>query len=145
MIKGYFVPFVAVMAGYTTRFRIIFVIEDRLMNVFVAIVAGDTYLPEAPSVILLMATETGCRQVCTSQFKGTLVMHFKGKSGLLKSLEGMTFRTIGDSLLCHELLFMIIRVTINTPAVIKILCITCFMTAGTCYHFMLSFKGITGL
>jgi hypothetical protein len=144
MIKGYFAPFVAAVAIYTARFRIVFVLQDRLMNVFMTIVAGDSYLPEAPSVIFLMTTETGSCQVRTSQLKGALVMHFNGKSGLLKSLEGMAFRTIGGTVLCHELFFMIISVAINTPAVPDIFCIACFMATGTCYRLMPALKGVTG-
>ncbi len=108
MIKGYFAPFVAAMAIHTTWFRVIFGIEDRLMDVLMAIITFYTYLPEAPSVILFMTGETGCCQVSTGQFKGTLIMQFNGKAGLLKSLDGMTFRTIGCSIFGHELLFVII-------------------------------------
>ena len=94
MIKGYFTPFVAVMAIHTSRFRVIFLIQDRLMDVLMAIVAFDTYLPEAPCIRFFMTGETGRCQVCASQFKGTFIVHFNGKAGLFKSLDGMTFGTI---------------------------------------------------
>jgi hypothetical protein len=144
MIEGNFVPSVAVMAVYTARLRVIFGIEHRLMDVLMAIVACDSYLPEAPSFTPLMTAETGCSQVCSSQFKGTLVMHFNGIGGLFKSLEGMTLRTIRDPLLCHKLFVMVIEVAIHTPSVLKLLCITCFMATGAGYCLMTAFKGIAG-
>jgi hypothetical protein len=130
MIKGHFAPPVAVMTIHTFRFRIIFGIEDRLMDILMAIVTLDPYIPEAPLIILFMTCETGRCQVRARQFKGSFIMHFNGKPGLLKSMDGMTFRTIGCPLLSRELLFVIINVAIRTPAVFKVGCISCFMTAG---------------
>ena len=80
MIKGYLTPFFAVVTTYTIWFRIIFRIKDRLMDVLMAVVTSYPYLPEAPSVFLFMTDKTGGSQVCTTQFKGTFIMHFNGKT-----------------------------------------------------------------
>ena len=65
MIKGYGAPFFTVMAIHTHRFRIIFDIENRFMDVFMAIVAFYSYFPEGPCVIFLMTGETGGGQMCS--------------------------------------------------------------------------------
>jgi hypothetical protein len=81
MIKGYFTPFFTIVTTHTIWFRIIFGIEDQLMDVLMAVVTSYPYLPETPSVFLFMTDKTGGCQVSTGQFKGTFIMHFNGKTG----------------------------------------------------------------
>ena len=57
------------MAIHTGRFRIIFLIQDRFMDVLMAIVTFYSYLPETPLVILLMTGKTGGCQVCSVQIE----------------------------------------------------------------------------
>lgn len=56
----------------------------------------------------------------------------------------MAFGTIGGPLICHELFFMIIRVTIRAPAVFNFPGIARFMTTGAGYRLVLSLKRIAG-
>ena len=57
------------------------------MDILMAIDAFDSDLPETPSITLFMTGETGCCQVCTSQFKRTFIVLFNGKTGSFKSQD----------------------------------------------------------
>ena len=65
MIKINFSPPIAVMVTLTGRFRVIFFIQVRLMDIFMTINASVTNLPETPFVTLFMTGKTGRCQVST--------------------------------------------------------------------------------
>lgn len=67
--------------------RIVFNIHEGLMNVLMAFGTFQTYLPEAPSVILFMTGKTGCCQVSTFKRKRRSVMLLNGKTGTVKSKD----------------------------------------------------------
>ena len=117
MIKCYFVPTIHAVAAYTARFRIIFLLQNRFVDILMAIPTVYSYLPETPPIILLVTGKAGGCQVSPAQLKGTLVMHFDGEIGSFKSLDGMTFRTIGCPLWCYKLLFMVVRVAVGTALI----------------------------
>ena len=87
MIKCNLSPSVAVVAIYTGGFRVVFIIQGRLMDVLMAIDTFSTNLPEAPFVILFMTGETGSCQVSSGQLKMAVIMPFYGKTGSFKSQD----------------------------------------------------------
>lgn len=112
MVKGYVVPLGRVMAGSTILFRIIFLINKALVDVFMAIGATDTDLPETPFLLFLVTGKTrGCK-VRPFKLKDSRIMLFDGKRCPREAFGSMAGRTIGWNPLFYELTCMIIGMAI---------------------------------
>lgn len=66
MIETYVTPAAFVMAAFACSIWIEFFIYYAGMNIFVAIEAIDSYIPELPPVTFFMTYKTWRSQMCTS-------------------------------------------------------------------------------
>ena len=76
MIKNHHVPARGVVAGFATGRRIILCTDIRLVNIFVAIGTGTSYLPEIPFFLFFMTGKTRCGQVGSFQGENAQVVLF---------------------------------------------------------------------
>jgi hypothetical protein len=70
MIKGDITPSRVFMARRTVFVRVILRIQHCCMNIFMAVAAGFTDLPEFPSVVFPVTIEAGSGQVGPTKDKG---------------------------------------------------------------------------
>jgi len=78
MIKGNLTPAGCLMAVLTTGFRIVLLIQERDMDIFVAVGTICSQLSKGPPVVLFMAFKTRSGQVSSCQLKGVSVVSFNG-------------------------------------------------------------------
>jgi hypothetical protein len=144
VIKVNFTPFIAAMAALTGSFPVIFFIQEKFMDIIMAIDTADTNLSETPFVILFMTGKTGCGQVGAFQLKFSLVMPFNGKIGPFKAKGAMTIGTVRRTALIGKLFFVVIGMAIGTSMVFDRRCIPGFMAAGASNILMFSSQGKIG-
>ena len=116
MIKTDGVPSVHVVAIFTRCLGIVFLVNKRFMDILMAITAVLPYISEIPFCLLLMACNTRSCHMSTFQPERTLVMLFNGIWRFGKTINRMTCGTIGGYPLFRELVVMVIRVAVCTPA-----------------------------
>lgn len=111
MIKLTVPPSGSEMAAVTSVIRIIFLRDLPLVNIIVTIHTCRTHIPELPSVSLEVTSETGCSQMSAIQRETSVRMILKRKRTALKTIFGMTLRTVGCDILSGELTLMVVRMT----------------------------------
>ena len=94
VVKPVCLPPGYIMTSLTGLIGIIFFIDISHMNVFMAINASFTDIPETPPCRLLMTRKTRGGQMGTFQLKISLIMFFNRIRATAKVIDGMTFRTI---------------------------------------------------
>jgi hypothetical protein len=94
--------------------RVEFLGNKRFMNILVAILAIDPYLPEAPFLLFSVAIDTWYSLMRTIQYENSFVVLFNCKGKHCKSFYIMTLSTIGSGSILSKLPVMIIVVTIQT-------------------------------
>ena len=95
MVKGDIAPPGVFVACQAMLIRIVFLIQNRSVNVLVAVAALFTDLPELPAFTFAVAVETGYGLVSTTKGKGSFIVPLDGIQCGGKSPFGVTLGAVG--------------------------------------------------
>ena len=120
VIKGHIGPPAFVVAVFAAGLRVIFFIDQPLVDILVAIAAPASDLPETPGCVARggspdVAGNTGNGKVRPVQPESTLIVLFRGIGKFFKPGNRVTLGTIGRNTLPGKLAFVVIGVTIDAP------------------------------
>ena len=118
MIELYHIPARRIVTGFATGRRIIFCADKWLVNIFVTIGTGNTYLPETPFFLFFMTGKTRCGQVSTFQGEYARIVLFNRKCKSAETFHGMAGGTIGGNPVLGKLPVVIVCMTVGATAVI---------------------------
>jgi hypothetical protein len=141
VVETYFLPGVHCVADHAILFRVIFWIQESLVDVFVAIIAPHSDIAESPAVFLLMAGKARGGHVGAFQLEFALIVLFdrEGENG--EPLYTVTNGTIRIYSVSYEFPFVIIDMAVEAIFVLQRICEVRLMAGLAVYRLVLACKG----
>ena len=131
MVESDVAPAGIFVAGAALFVRVVLLIQDRRMDVFVTIVARLADPPEFPAIRFFVAVKARDGQVRPAECKWRLLMLFKGEKGRGEAILVMALRAIGHRGSGVELFPVVVRMAVCAARVLQLHRVSSLVAGGT--------------